>query len=131
MAFFVGRDREARRAYGFDEIALVPGAVTVNPDEVQINVNLGSIKLEIPFMASAMDGVVDTKFAIAMGKLGGIGVLNLDGINTRYDKPREIVAQIAGAGPEESTKLVQELYRKPVKEELIAQRIEEIKRAKV
>jgi IMP dehydrogenase len=131
MAFFIGRDREARRAYGLDEIALVPGDVTVNPDEVNTSLQIGPIKLEIPFLASAMDGVVDTQFAIAMGKLGGLGVLNLDGINTRYDKPREIVAQIAGAGPEESTQLVQELYRKPVKEELIAERIREIKKAKV
>ncbi|MDE2039311.1 MAG: GuaB3 family IMP dehydrogenase-related protein [Elusimicrobia bacterium] len=131
MAFFIGRDREARRAYGFDEIALVPGDVTVNPDEVDTSLLLGDIKLEIPFLASAMDGVVDAQFAMAMGKLGGLGVLNLDGINTRYDKPREVVAQIAGAGPEESTRLVQELYRKPVKEELIAARVREIKKAKV
>jgi IMP dehydrogenase len=131
MAFFIGRDREARRAYGLDEIALVPGDVTVNPDEVDTSLQFGDIKLEIPFLASAMDGVVDTQFAIAMGKLGGLGVLNLDGINTRYDKPREVVAQIAGAGPEESTKLVQELYRKPVKDDLIAERIREIKKAKV
>lgn len=131
MAFFIGRDREARRAYGLDEIALVPGDVTVNPDEVDTSLQIGKLKLEIPFLASAMDGVVDTQFAIAMGKLGGLGVLNLDGINTRYEKPREIVAQIAGAGPDESTKLVQELYRQPVKEDLIAERIREIKRAKV
>ena len=71
MAFFIGRDREARRAYGFDEIALVPGDVTVNPDEVDTTLKLGPVKLEIPFLASAMDGVVDTEFAIAMGKLGG------------------------------------------------------------
>src|SRR5271154_3034419 len=131
VAFFIGRDREARRAYGFDEIALVPGEITVNPEEVDTSLRIGKVKLDIPFLASAMDGVVDAQFAVAMGKFGGLGVLNLDGINTRYDKPREIVAQIASAGPEESTKLVQELYRKPVKEELIAQRIEEIKRAKV
>ena len=131
MAFFIGRDREARRAYGFDEIALVPGDATVNPEEVDTSFQIGSLKLEIPFLASAMDGVVDAQFAVAMGKFGGLGVLNLDGINTRYDKPREIVAQIAGAGPEESTQLVQELYRKPVKEELISQRVAEIKKAKV
>ncbi len=131
MAFFIGRDREARRAYGFDEIALVPGEVTVNPEEVDTSLRIGDLKLEIPFLASAMDGVVDVPFAIAMGKLGGLGVLNLDGINTRYEKPREVVAQIAGAGPEESTKLVQELYRQPVKEDLIAQRVSEIKKAKV
>src|ERR1019366_2270234 len=124
-------DREARRAYGFDEIALVPGDFTVNPDEVDTSLMIGELKLDIPFLASAMDGVVDVPFAIAMGQLGGLGVLNLDGINTRYDKPREVVAQIAGAGPEESTKLVQELYRKPVQEELIAERIKEIKKAKV
>ncbi len=131
MAFFIGRDREARRAYGFDEIALVPGDTTVNPEEVDTSLNLGRCKLEIPFLASAMDGVVDVPFAIAMGKMGGLGVLNLDGINTRYDKPREIVAQIAGAGPSEATKLVQELYRKPIQEKLISQRVEEIKAANV
>src|SRR6266566_3656425 len=131
MAFFIGRDREARRAYGFDEIALVPGDMTVNPDEVDTSLQIGDLKLEIPFLASAMDGVVDVPFAIAMGKLGGLGVLNLDGINTRYEKPREIVAQIAGADPEESTKLVQELYRKPIREDLVASRIEEIKAAKL
>jgi IMP dehydrogenase len=117
MAFFIGRDREARRAYGFDEIALVPGDVTVNPDEVDTTLKLGNVHLEIPFLASAMDGVVDTEFAIAMGKLGGLGVLNLDGINTRYEKPREVVMQIAGASPEEATRLVQDLYRPAVKEE--------------
>lgn len=131
MAFFIGRDREARRAYGFDEIALVPGDVTVNPDEVDTTLTIGDVKLEIPFLASAMDGVVDTEFAIAMGKLGGLGVLNLDGINTRYEKPREVVSQIAGASPEEATRLVQDLYRPAVKEELIAERIKQIKKAKV
>ena len=131
MAFFIGRDREARRAYGFDEIALVPGDVTVNPEEVETSLTIGKIKLDIPFLASAMDGVVDVPFAIAMGKFGGLGVLNLDGINTRYAKPREVVAQIAGAGPEEATKLVQELYREPIQEHLIAERISEIKKSGV
>ena len=131
MAFFIGRDREARRAYGFDEIALVPGDMTVNPDEVDTTLQIGDVKLEIPFLASAMDGVVDAEFAIAMGKLGGLGVLNLDGISTRYDKPREVVMQIAGATPDEATKLVQDMYRPPVQEELIAERIKQIKRAKI
>src|SRR3989338_1459582 len=126
MAFFIGRDREARRAYGFDEIALVPGDMTVNPDEVDTSLAIGPVKLEIPFLASAMDGVVDAPFAIAMGKFGGLGVLNLDGINTRYEKPREVVAQIAGAGPEQATRLVQDLYRPPIKEDLIRQRVCEI-----
>ncbi|MCX5795379.1 MAG: GuaB3 family IMP dehydrogenase-related protein [Elusimicrobia bacterium] len=131
MAFFIGRDREARRAYGFDEIALVPGDVTVNPDEVDISLAIGDVKLAIPFLASAMDGVVDVPFAIAMGKAGGLGVLNLDGINSRYEKPREVLTTIAAANPEEATKLLQEVYRKPVQEDLIAERVKEIKRAKV
>ncbi|MBI4679589.1 MAG: GuaB3 family IMP dehydrogenase-related protein [Elusimicrobia bacterium] len=131
MAFFIGRDREARRAYGFDEIALVPGEVTVNPEETDTSLTIGKTKLDIPFLASAMDGVVDAQFAIAMGKLGGLGVLNLDGINTRYEKPREVVARIAGAGPEKATQLVQELYREPVREKLIGKRVCEIKEAGV
>ena len=131
MAFFIGRDREARRVYGFDEIALVPGDVTVNPDEVDISLAIGDVKLAIPFLASAMDGVVDAPFAIAMGKAGGLGVLNLDGINSRYEKPREVVTAIAAANPEDATKLLQEAYRKPVSEDLIAERVKEIKKAKV
>ena len=83
MAFFIGRDREARRAYGFDEIALVPGAVTVNPEDTDVSTRIGPIPLQIPFLASAMDGVVDVDFAIAMAQLGGLGVLNLDGVQTR------------------------------------------------
>src|SRR6266566_2088955 len=94
MAFFIGRDREARRAYGFDEIALVPGDVTVNPDEVDTSLQIGELKLEIPFLASAMDGVVDVPFAIAMGKLGGLGVLNLEGVATRYKNPEEVIDKI-------------------------------------
>ncbi len=131
MAFFIGRDRQARRAYGFDEIALVPGDLTINPDEVDTKLSIGSLNLEIPFLASAMDGVVDVSFAIAIGKLGGLGVLNLDGVNTRYDHPLEVLSRIARATPEEATSLVQEIYQEPVKENLIAKRISEIKAAKV
>jgi IMP dehydrogenase len=127
MSFFIGRDREARRAYGFDEIALVPGAVTVNPEEVDTTFSIGDVKLDIPFIASAMDGVTDVEFAVAMGKFGGLAVLNLDGIQTRYDKPDEILEQVATAGPERATQLVQELYRPAVKMNLIAERIKQIK----
>ena len=94
MAFFIGRDREARRAYGFDEIALVPGDMTVNPDEVDTTLQIGHVKLEIPFLASAMDGVVDAEFAIAMGKLGGLAVLNLEGVQTRYDNPADVIERM-------------------------------------
>lgn len=131
MPVFIGRDREVRRCYGFDEIAIVPGSVTMDPQDVDTSLRIGDIKLEIPFLASAMDGVVDTEFAVAMGKLGGVGVLNLDGINTRYEKPREVVAQIASATPDRATELVQELYKTPMKEELIGKRVCEIKEAGV
>src|SRR5258706_4384862 len=131
MAFFVGRDREARRAYGFDEIALVPGTVTVNPDEVEISITIGGVKLEIPFLASAMDGVVDAKFAVAMGKQGGLAVLNLDGIHSRYENVEEVYERIAAAPPEAATELVQKLYKEPVKDALIAQRVKEIKKGGV
>ena len=131
MSEFVGKDRKARRAYGFDEIALVPGQVTLNPDEVDISLKIGSQTFGIPFLASAMDGVVDPKFAIAMGKLGGLAVLNLEGIYTRYENYESILEGIARATPEEATKLVQKLYVEPIKEKLIAKRVHEIKKAKV
>ena len=119
MSEFIGRDRKARRAYGFDEIALVPGDFTINPDEVDISFKVGKIPFEIPFLASAMDGVVDPKFAIAMGKLGGIAVLNLEGIYTRYENYQTILDEIAQSTPEKATELVQKLYVEPIKEKLI------------
>ncbi|MGA2090626.1 MAG: GuaB3 family IMP dehydrogenase-related protein [Endomicrobiales bacterium] len=131
MAFFIGKDREARRAYGFDEVAIVPGNITVNPEEVQIAMSIGNTSLEIPFLASAMDGVVDVNFAIAMGKLGGLAVLNLDGIQTRYENPAAILEKIANANPDEATALVQDMYKEPMKEKLVAQRVAEIKKGGV
>jgi len=131
MSVFIGRDRKARRAYGFDEIALVPGDLTINPDDVDISLKLGPKTYEIPFLASAMDGVVDPKFAIAMGKLGGLAVLNLEGIYVRYENFDKILKNIAKATPEEATRLVQKLYVEPIKKPLIAKRIKEIKKAKV
>ena len=131
MSEFIGRDRKARRAYGFDEIALVPGEITLNPDEVDIRFQLGDRTFEIPFIASAMDGVVDPRFAVAMGKLGGIAVLNLEGIYTRYEDYEQILEDIARATPEKATTLVQKLYVEPIKEKLIAKRVHQIKKAKV
>ena len=131
MAEWIGIERRARRCYGFDEIALVPGMLTVNPNEVDTHWAIGDMKFSVPILAAAMDGVVDVKFAIAMGKLGGIAALNLDGIQTRYENPAEVIEQIASTTPEEATKLVQSVYLKPVKENLIAKRVEEIKAAKV
>jgi IMP dehydrogenase len=129
--FYIGVERKSRRCYGFDEIALVPGRITINPEEVDTSVKLGSKIYRVPILAAAMDGVVDVKFAIAMGKLGGIAVLNLEGIQTRYENPDEVLDKIANATPEEATKLVQGIYVEPVKEALVAKRIREIKKAGV
>lgn len=131
MADWIGIGRRARRCYGFDEVALVPGNVTINPNEVDTTFQIGKLKFSVPILAAAMDGVVDVKFAVAMGKLGGIAVLNLDGIQTRYDNPSEVLDQIAQATPDEATKLVQSVYLTPVKEKLIEKRISEIKKHKV
>ena len=131
MAEWIGIGRRARRCYGFDEVALVPGMVTVNPNEVDSRWFLGGLKFDVPILAAAMDGVVDVKFAIEMGKLGGMAVLNLDGIQTRYENPEKVLQDIVNASPEEATKLVQNLYLEPIVEKLIAKRVEEIKKAKV
>jgi len=127
MGVWVGRDRKARRCYGFDEIALVPGSITINPNEVDTSWELAGKRYKVPILAAAMDGVVDVKFAVEMSRLGGIAVLNLDGVQTRYDNPDEILKKISRAGPQEATRLVQTLYQKPIKEKLIVKRIRQIK----
>jgi len=130
MAEWIGMNRRARRCYGFDEVALVPGMVTINPAEVDPSWELGGKLYRVPIMAAAMDGVVDVRFAVEMGRLGGIAVLNLDGVQTRYDSPAKVLDQIAQATPQEATRLVQEVYTRPVKEKLVAKRVEEIKKKK-
>ncbi|MFA5142932.1 MAG: GuaB3 family IMP dehydrogenase-related protein [Candidatus Omnitrophota bacterium] len=129
--FFIGVERKARRCYGFDEIALVPGRVTLNPEEVDTSWKLGNKTYNVPILAAAMDGVVDVKFAIAMGRMGGIAVLNLEGVQTRYENPEEVLDRISHASPEEATRLVQNIYEEPIKERLVTRRIAEIKKAKV
>src|SRR3989338_8639155 len=128
MGMWLGRGRKARRCYGFDEIGLVPGAVTVNPNEVDTSWRIGDRKFKVPIIASAMDGVVDVDFAVRMSKLGGIAALNLEGVQTRYENPKEVLRKIAGAGLEEATLLLQSIYRKPIQEKLITKRIKEIKK---
>lgn len=131
MGMWVGRGRKARRCYGFDEIALVPGEVSINPEEVDPSWEFAGKRYKVPIIAAAMDGVVDVAFAIKMGKLGGLAVLNLEGVQTRYDDPSEILTEIAEASPEKATELVQKLYAPPVQEKLIRKRIKEIKAANV
>jgi IMP dehydrogenase len=136
MGMWIGRNRKARVTYGFDEIALVPGRVTINPNEVDITWglrrrNAEPLGFKIPILASAMDGVVDVRFAIEMGKLGGLAVLNLEGVQTRYKNPREVLQKIVDADKSEITALLQKIYQEPVQEDLIAARIREIKDAGV
>jgi IMP dehydrogenase len=136
MGMWIGRNRKARVTYGFDEIALVPGEMTVNPNEVDTSFKIprkdnSAIELKIPVIASAMDGVTDVRFCIAMGQLGGLGVINLEGVQTRYANPAEVLGQIVKAGRDEVTSLIQKVYTEPIKEDLIATRIQELKAAGV
>jgi len=118
-----------RPAYGFDDVAIVPGVETLNPDDVDLSWSLGSQRFAIPIIASAMDGVVDVAFAVALSKLGGLGVVNLEGLQTRYERPEEPLAEIAAANRESATELMQRLYQAPIRDELVARRIQEIKAA--
>lgn len=128
MGMWIGRGRKARIAYGFDDIALVPGTVTVNPNEVDVTWELAGRRIELPIVAAAMDGVVDPRFAVEMGRHGGIAVLNLEGIQTRYESPEEVIERIISGSHEEGTRLIQSIYGEPIKEELIHRRITEIKK---
>ncbi len=130
MAEWIGIGKRARRCYGFDEIALVPGTQTVNPNEVDTSFEIAGKKFKIPILAAAMDGVVDVKFAVEMSQIGGIAVLNLDGVQTRYENPDIVLEQIARATPAKATELTQSIYTKPIKEKLVTKRVEEIKRKK-
>jgi IMP dehydrogenase len=123
----IGRGKTARRAYGIDEIALVPGGRTLDPNVANTFWEVGGIRREIPIIASAMDGVVDVNMAVRLSELGALGVINLDGIQTRYDDPQPILEKIASVGVTEFVSLMQELYAEPVKPELIQKRIREIK----
>ncbi|MBH8562283.1 GuaB3 family IMP dehydrogenase-related protein [Nostoc sp. CENA67] len=127
MEIQLGRGKTAKRAYGIDEIALVPGNRTLDPSLAETKWRIGNIEREIPIIASAMDGVVDVRMAVRLSQLGALGVLNLEGIQTRYADPDPILDRIASVGKDEFVSLMQELYAEPIKPELIARRIQEIK----
>ncbi|MGK7956317.1 MAG: GuaB3 family IMP dehydrogenase-related protein [Crocosphaera sp.] len=127
MNIIIGRGKTARRAYGIDEIALVPGTRTLDPSLADTTWTIGGIERSIPILASAMDSVVDVKMAGLLSDLGAIGVLNLEGIQTRYDDPEPILDRIVSVGKSEFVGLMQELYAKPIQPELIKQRITDIK----
>jgi IMP dehydrogenase len=127
MEVEIGRGKKARRAYGLDDIAIVPSRRTRDPDDVDIAWKLGDYRFELPLLASAMDGVVSPRTAGIVGRLGGLAVLNLEGIFTRYEDAEEQLERISGLPKDFATREMQEIYSEPVKEELIAQRIREIK----
>jgi IMP dehydrogenase len=123
----IGIGKSGRRAYGFDDIAIVPSRRTRDPDDVDISWEVEGFRFELPLLASAMDGVVSTRSAIEIGRLGGLAVLNLEGLQTRYDDPDSILEEIAELPPDQATARMQQLYQEPIKEELIYKRIREIK----
>ncbi|MGI9021588.1 MAG: GuaB3 family IMP dehydrogenase-related protein [Solirubrobacterales bacterium] len=129
MEVEIGRGKKGRRAYGFDDIAIVPSRRTRDPDDVNISWTLGHYRFELPLLASAMDGVVSPATAGMIGAQGGLGVLNLEGIWSRYEDADEQLERIAKVPPHEATNLMQEIYEAPVDPALIAKRIEEIKAA--
>lgn len=131
MEVEIGMGKSGRRAYGLDDIAIVPSRRTRDPEDVDVSWKLGPFRFELPFLASAMDGVVDPEIAVAVGKLGGLGVLNLEGLQTRYEEPGPVLEEIASLPKEKATRGIQHVYGVPVKPELIYKRIKQIKESGV
>lgn len=121
--------KQMRRAYGFDEVAIVPGTATVNPELTDVSFELGPFKFSLPILASAMDAVVDPRFAVGLHKMGGLAVMNLEGLQCRYDDPDAVLAELITCRDEEATAMLQKAYSAPIREELIGERIKVIKNA--
>ena len=131
MEVEIGRGKKGRRAYGFDDIAIVPSRRTRDPDDIDITWTLGDYRFELPLLASAMDGVVSPRTAGLMGKLGGLAVLNLEGIFSRYEDAEEQLERIAEIDPDAATAEMQRIYSQPIDQDLMAQRIREVKEQRV
>lgn len=129
MQIEVGRNRFAYQSYGFDDIALVPGMNTVDPADTDITMQIGTFKFDIPILASAMDSTVDLNVIRELNRLGGLAVMNMQGVQTKFDNPEEALSKIRNAPVEQSTKIIQEMAAMPVKEELVVKRVKEIKDA--
>ncbi len=123
----IGIGKSGRRAYGFDEIAIVPSRRTRDPEDVDISWEIDAFSFELPLMASAMDGVVSPATAVEIGRLGGVGVLNLEGLWTRYEDPEPLFEEIARLDDDKATARMQQMYAEPIKPELVTQRIREIR----
>ncbi len=120
--------RQLRRSYGFDEVAIVPGDITINPEQTNLDFSIGSHTFSIPVLAAAMDAVTDVDFAVTMSKLGGLAVLNLEGIQARYEDPHHILAEITSAPIEKATALLQKIYSKPIQDKLVGDRVQAVKK---
>jgi len=120
--------KELRRGYGFDDVTIVPGDVTINPDQTDVGFSLGGYDFEVPFLASAVDAVVSPKFAIAMGQAGGLAILNLEGVYTRYDDPYAQIREVIESSTNRATPFLQRMYSEPIKENLIGDRVQELKK---
>jgi IMP dehydrogenase len=131
MEIEIGIGKSGRRAYGFDEVAIVPSRRTRDPDDVDVSWEIDAWTFGLPMLASAMDGVVSPAVAIEVGRLGGLAVLNLEGLQTRYEDPDPVFDEIANLPPEKATRRMQELYAEPIREDLIVRRIREVKEAGV
>ena len=127
MDIEIGRGKTARRAYGLDEIAIVPSRRTRDPEDVDISWSLGNLNLDLPCLASALDAAVDPTSAGIIGSLGGLAVLNLEGLQTRYEDPGPVFEEIASLPEHKATRVMQDIYAEPIKEELIFRRVQEIK----
>src|ERR671937_10226 len=127
MEVEIGRGKKGRRAYGLDDIAIVPSRRTRDPDDVDISWTLGPYRFKLPLLAAAMDGVVSPRSAAEVGRLGGLAVLNLEGIWSRYENAEEQLERIAEASPDTATATMQGIYHEPVKPELVARRVDEVK----
>src|ERR671931_2091651 len=123
MDIEIGIGKTARRAYGFDDVAIVPSRRTRDPDDVDISWEIDAWTFALPLMASAMDGVVSPATAIEIGRLGGLAVLNLEGLQTRYEDPDPIFEEIASLPEHKATRIMQDIYAEPIKEELTLRRV--------
>ena len=127
MEIEIGIAKSGRRAWGFDDIAIVPSRRTRDPDDVDLRWEIDAFTFELPMMASAMDSAVSPRTAIEVGRLGGLAVLNLEGLWTRYEDPMPVYAEIAAAPADEATRVIQKVYQEPIKADLVGRRVEEVK----
>ena len=125
----IGTLKEIRHAYGFEDVAIVPGDVTVNPEQANLDLEIGQLGFSLPIVASAMDAVVSPDVAVRLSDLGSLGVLNMEGLYSRYEDAAGKIAEITTAPAETVTEVLQKLYQEPMKEDLVAKRVEQIKGA--